>query len=225
MFFRRVAGRSSWVMNVKKIFILVLLCGWSTLSSAEDIKMGEEYIEPLKYPKFSLGADYSFKPKVRELGKDNSTLEPKNEYTTLLSFEAGLYKYLNAGGMLFINIPPKDNPIRLRMSIFAKPYIPLGERFSLFARVGGGLGGWVAGDLPWASVNALTALGLEFFPFTRFGLSVEAGWRAEVVLNNNRREIFEAGPYDGPPKPSKREGARFFFAHEIPLALNLHIIL
>lgn len=212
-------------MNVRKLFYLLLLCGWSILSNAEDIKMGEEYIQPLKYPKFSLGADYSFRPKFRELGKDNNTRELKNEYTTFLSFEAGLYKYLNAGGMVFINIPPKDNPIRLRMTLFAKPYIPLGERFSLFARVGGGIGGWVAGDLPWASVNALTALGLEFFPFARFGLSVEAGWRTEVVLNNNRRENAEAGQYDGSLKPSKKEGARFFFAHEIPLALNLHIIL
>jgi hypothetical protein len=193
-------------MNVEKLFVFILFCGWSILSSAEDMKIGEEYIEPLKYPKFSLGADYSLIPKFRELGKPLSAHHSKAEFTGVLSFEAGLYKYLKAGGMFSINVPAKGDPVRARLSVFAKPYIPFGERFALFARIGGGIGGWIPQGYPFATVNALATAGLEVFPFRRFGVGIEAGWRTEIILDNS-------------------EETRFFWAHEIPLALNFHIIL
>lgn len=196
--------------------MLVFLFGWSTIVDAEEIKIGEEYIEPLKYPKFSLGLDYALNSQARKLEKSAPINKIEREFAGLLSIETGLYKYLNGGALFSINFPAKKDPMRVRLALFAKPYIPLGERFSLFARLGGGLGGWLVGGSPGAATNFLATVGLEVFPFSRFGIALEGGWRGEVVMVNTT----EHGT-DGPSKQS----TSFFFAHEIPLSLNLHIIL
>ena len=203
-------------MNVKQLFTVLVFLLCSTIFGAEEIKIGEEYIEPLKYPKFSLGLDYVLNSKTRKLENAAPYSNEIREIGGQLSIEAGLYKYLNGGALFFLNFPAKKDPVRIRLALFAKPYIPLGERFSLFARAGGGIGGWLAGGMPGATTNFFATVGLEVFPFSRVGIALEGGWRGEIAMMRSSEDH-----QDGP----RTVTTSFFFAHEIPVSLNLHIIL
>lgn len=127
------------------LYVIVASLGLSVgvlSTEPEDAGIGEEYIEPLRYPKFSLSVDYGVLRKFH--GFENSRLRANlpNNMAATLSFEAGLYRYLNAGALLSLNFPIKKQdtePTHLRFALFAKPYFSITEQVSIFGRFGGGL--------------------------------------------------------------------------------------
>jgi hypothetical protein len=198
---------------MKKVFCLAFVLFSTAWCWADEVAIGKERIEPLKYPKFSLTYEYDFFRKMRTLGDDASTSDLRNQQGIALSFEASLYKYLNAGAAFTVNIPSilKD-PVHLRLALFAKPFIPLGERFDLFARLGFGLGGMLAGLAAGAAVHSAGSVGIEYFPWSRLGLALEYGLRAELIRLTAITD-------------KENSNAKWLAIYETPVAMTLHLIL
>lgn len=198
----------------KALYLVFAMLTTSFLVWADaDDAIGKERIKPHDYPKFAFSVEFDVLRKVKILGENGSTRDLRDQHGYTLAFEASLYKYLNAGAAFTVNIPSIiTDPVNLRLGLFAKPFIPLHERVDVFARVGGGLGGMMAGILVGAAGHAMGSLGIEYFPLSRLGLAVEYGLRAELIrarpLGNNS---------DGK--------ATMMMFYETPIALSLLMIL
>lgn len=222
-----------------------LICHLSMMSFvclslvAEEYKIGEEYVLPLKYPKFSVSGNYDLGRHFHGFADQGLRFKLPNQFGGSLAFEAGLYEYFNAGAQLTFNIPGTTGvPIQLGLSLFAKPYLPLNQRCSLFARVGAGISAaqgnmksWLMKSSPEVAApelervygehgffntayggNAFMTLGIELFPWQLFGFALEGGFRSEIWS--------ERGATD-PKVPNNFN----YFTYEFPLTLMIHIIL
>ncbi len=131
------------IRNLFHITVIGLCLSLAAVADeVEQFGIGEEYIQPLRYPKFSLSFDYSMARRFH--GTENSLLRAKlpNNLAGTVSFEAGLYKYFNAGALFSLNFPTSKanfEPLHLRFTIFGKPYIALTDRIGIFSRLGTGL--------------------------------------------------------------------------------------
>lgn len=233
------------MMKINSIFLLSLSLLCSPIISEHPTSIGEETILPLKYPKFSLMADYGLKRSFH--GFDDVKLREKlsASYNAFLSFEAGLYKYLNAGAAIGFNAPAfrKNEPLHIRLLLFAKPYVALGERVALFARLGGGISSALSGssikghfmkvgsnsikaellrvykdgsyDLAYGAITQ-ASIGIEYFPFTRVGISLEGGIRSEFFRAN--KDMYGNSSTEAP-------AALNYMIYEFPIGLTLHIII
>lgn len=222
------------------------------LIGKEELALGEETIKPLKYPKFSLSADYNLNRKYHGFADSSLRINLENRLSAALSFEAGLYKYFNAGALVGFNIPTgiaKGEPLHYRLDLFAKPYVALGERFSLFSRLGAGISAAQGNLLQYLSQkndsnqatlqkvflgtqyehfafggNAFAVAGFEYFPWSRFGLVFEAGMRAEILRNN--KSTHQWGREKLAERGVKEAPSSFsYLIYEFPIGLMLHIIL
>lgn len=194
----------------------VMLIASLSWSESEEVEIGKESIEPLNYSKFSLASEYSSLRRQKNFADVGPTSELPNQFAFALLFEAPLYKFMNAGGIFSVNIPPTlTHPIHLRLALFAKPFIPMGERFSLFARAGGGIGAMFAGIAVGGGVHALTNVGIEYFPFSRLGIAVEYGVRAELM----RASLLDLG------KDKEQGDAKYLISYEMPLTLSINLVL
>lgn len=126
----------NWFIIISGLFIL-----FNSPTHAQDI-LGEETIEPLRYPKFSIGGGYPFSRKFHGFGHESLRANLGSRPFVTISMEAGLLKYLNAGAQygFALSEVTKEEPIWMHFSLFAKPYLPLGSRLSIFTRLSGGLG-------------------------------------------------------------------------------------
>lgn len=235
---------------MKNFTILFLLMFGAGLAQAEDI--GEEYIQPLKYPKLSLMGEYGIWRNYQGFSKELHAPLP-NEWGGGIGIDVGLYRYMNAG-VLFSNnfasdIKTDRSPFYIRVALFAKPFIPIGNRFSIFSRIGGGFSVAVSNMLEHLyrtgsnevverlhrvyknqdyaelapGANAMVSLGIEAFPFTRFGLSLEWVVRAEYFYCSRGsavKELMEESKSD-PLAPNTFHYLKF----DAPIFLNFHIIL
>lgn len=202
--------------------------------------MSEE-VKPVKYPKFSVALNYNLKRHFHGLADKNLGIPLKNEIGAILAFEAGLYKYFNAGAQLSFGIPPNlDVPLHLGLGLFAKPYFPLGSHFSFFSRIGmgisasqGGMKAWLAekSHRPGASRikrvfgenkyfgtafggNAHVSLGVEYFPWPLVGFAFEGGVRADIFRER------------GLPENNSDAPKHFdYITYEFPVSLMVHVIL
>lgn len=239
-------------MNKNILLALMASLISCTLVALDEVGIGQEYVTPLSYPKFSLSADHSIARYYRGFADPSLHYKLNNRYGGALSFEAGLLKYLNAGGLITFSLSDlkdKGEPIDLRMGLFAKPIIPLGNRFALFGRTAIGL------TLPfpanYSPINYLVktsddfkaakksifkdqqyqgfayggfgsaAVGIEFFPISRLGLALEWGIRADIIHIGRKRPV-------GNEIPEAKDGAPQSFnymMYEMPLMLTLHAIL
>lgn len=240
-------------INVKKAYFLIIAL-WLTSSGifAQDDMLGQEFIKPLKYPKFSLSGDYNLLRRFHGFADPALRANLKNAFGATLSFETGLYKYFNAGALFSAFIPAeflKSEPVHIRFALFAKPYYPITNNFAVFGRITGGIStamgmmmGYIgethSSDLNQAlrkvyqgqqyslmapGIVGSATIGLEYFPFSRFGLAFETGIRVEtffVLKGNALIEHFTEKNQSG-------VGPRSFnyMVYEIPLALTLHFIL
>ena len=231
---------------MKSLAILFVLLSFACLVHAQDVGIGEEYIEPIHFPKFSLTGEYEINRKFHGFADAALRSDIERRFDGTLSFEAGLVKYFNAGGLFGIGINSFSKPIHFRLGLFAKPYIPLGDRFALFARLAAGIavdlafspsakeyyGSFDANGnfgrvfkgqsylgLPFGGFGAAT-LGLEVFPFSRVGFAFEWGIRA-TLLHNRKNMLFLS-------KVEEKSGAPDsfnFMLYELPLMLTLHLII
>jgi hypothetical protein len=125
-----------------KIFSGLLYFFSLQLNAEHNFAIGEEVIKPINYPKFSLSGEYNFMRHVAILGYSDFNVKASNNYGAALSFETGLYKYLNAGAIISSSFlsPKEDNePFYLRFSLFAKPVFSFLDCLSIYGRFGGGL--------------------------------------------------------------------------------------
>lgn len=236
--------------------LIFLITSFIHLNLAADqaFSLGEEYIEPLKYPKFSLIGDTGLVRNFVSFQDKKLNTKLANNWGAGLGVDVGLYKYFNAGFMFTSNIPLETSktiePILFRFTLVAKPYVPIGDRFGLFARLGGGFGVSIFNELDHLrktsnteylgkikdiyynqayslfapSMNAMATIGLEVFPFSRFGISAEWGIRGEFVFaskGNAAQNALAGSKQDDPRAPKNFH----YLVYDMPLMLNLHIIL
>lgn len=200
-----------------------------------------EEVKPVKYPKFSIALNYNLKRHFQSFADKKLGILLVNEVGVILAFEAGLYKYFNAGAQLSFGIPPSlDVPLHLGLGLFAKPYYPMGPRFSFFSRLGlgisasqGGMKAWLLekSQRPGASQikhvfgenkyfgtafggNAHVSLGVEYFPWPLLGFALEGGVRADIFRER------------GLPENSNDAPKHFdYITYEFPVSLMMHLIL
>jgi hypothetical protein len=227
-------------------FLVVLMAG--NVIALEDVGIGQERIVPLHYPKFSLGADYSVWRHFHGLADERIRFGLENRMDYTMSFEAGLLKYLNAGAMFLVSDSKmiKGEPLDIKLGLFAKPLVPIGERFALFGRVSAGLAvsitfqnssflyysvldsgknfkdiyhGQDYAGWPFGGFGAAT-IGLEYFLFSRVGLAFEWGINATITRANiNVPGITKNTVTPGVPSSFN------YLIYEMPLMLTLHVIL
>jgi hypothetical protein len=162
-----------------------------------------------------------------------------------IAFEAGLVKYFNAGALFGVAINSFNKPMHFRLGLFAKPYLPLGERFALFTRLAAGIAidmaifpsakdyyasldkadfdrvfkGQLYQGLPFGGFGSAT-IGLEVFPFTRVGIALEWGIRATLLHGQKNMLLMD--------KVEDKSGAPNSFnymLHELPVMATLHLII
>ena len=232
----------------RQIFALIF---FSLCTLAQDVDIGQEQIKPIEFPKFTLSSDYSVGRFGKFLGEDNISANLPSEFGAGISFDVGLFRYFNAGAgfsATFGNVL-KSEPIYLRFDIFGKPVIRLHDRVSIFGRFGVGPSILIVnpirlhrdistarvvramdriyGEQQYAElgpgVHGSALIGVEAFPFSRFGIAIEFGVRAD---------FFYLGKSDLLEKISKQKFSKAsapasikYFSYEFPIMLSLHIIL
>lgn len=233
------------------LFLCALTCSSHVVADRE-AGIGEEYITPLSYPKFSILGDYDMARNF--YGFADPSLRYKlggQHFGAGMSFEAGLCQYFNAGAFFSIDsahLDPEGEPILMRFALFGKPYLPLGDRFGIFARVSGGIASslMMSGDMkaylryiqpdaladlarvykgqPYTSGHyggmGSATIGIEYFPFSRMGVALEWGIRASIY-RTSRNMLFLGKVNDVPGAPN----AFNFMIYEMPLSLTLQAIL
>lgn len=240
-------------MNKNILLALMASLISCTLVALDEVGIGQEYVTPLSYPKFSLSADHSISRHYQSFADSSFRLKLPNRFGTALSFETGLLKYLNAGALFTASMSQfmaKDEPIDLRLGLFIKPLIPIGNRFALFSRaaLGGSLPlgmfqknpisflGNVSEEFrptyetvykgqnyqgsPYGGFGS-AAIGIEFFPISRLGLALEWGIRSDFITMSRKNSLANKGPEDKPGAPQSFN----YMMYEMPLMLTLHAIL
>jgi hypothetical protein len=242
-----------FVRKFNLFWLLIFCVAINAWSVSEDSGIGNEIIRPLQYPKFSLTGDYTTGRWYRDFADPSLRFRVGNRFGAGLSFEAGILKHLNAGALftasfsqILYNDAPNE-PIDLRLGLFAKPYLSLSDRYSLFVRVAAGLTlpfqgnqisyldtaspsfksdyrrvymGQQYDGMPFGGFGAAT-VGMDFFPFSRLGLSVEWGIRADALHIGRKSPSGNKGPADVPGAPQSFN----YLMYEMPLSLTLHVIL
>lgn len=237
----------------------------SIVHSAEQI--GEEYIKPIEYPKYIFMGHFS---NMRQGSLDKTLKAPlATNYGGSIGFDVGLYKYFNAGALLSLDtsgFSPNDLTY-LHLTLFARPQITLFERLSIFARLGAGPSAMIGIppsyfktinedlkkqineklnfpiNMASAGIHGMATIGVEYFPFSRFGITAEWGILADYIwvrptdqsyrIQSNERRLRE----DPNLPPEERieimeeiermkSGRTYsFFLFEMPFMISLNIIL
>lgn len=213
---------------------------------AHDDVIGEERIKPLNFPKFSFSADYALSRKFHGLANKTYKLNLPNRFSGSLSFEANLYRYMNAGAMISMSFSElkKGEPLDYRLGLFAKPFFPFAENFALIGRVMGGLAAAIAiypafayfrhfnpkgfdaiyrnqnyNGWPFGAFMS-ASVGLEVFFFSRLGLTVEGGVRASIFRNHQNIPFTDSKTRVVGGAPS----AFNFLIYEWPIFATLQVI-
>lgn len=238
---------------MKKLFLLVVL--GAQLAWATDLGIGKEYITPLSYPKFSLGSSYSTTRYFHNFLDPKLRFNIEEMFSLHISFEAGLLPYFNAGAITSMGIPNTDKniPMDVSLGLFAKPYFPLGDRLAIFSRIALGIAvvpmgnndrllanssrdfmanymntykgqeymGWPLGGF------ASATLGIDYFPFSRLGLSLEYGIKAHIYRQGKENAVFnkKSDRQDRAAEPIGAPSSFTYMIYDAPLSLMLHIII
>ncbi len=233
---------------MKKVLAILLL---SKIAFSTDVPLGTERIKPIEYPKYTLTGYYNSFRYGGITGEEMGRLNPT--YGLKLSFDVGLYRYLNAGaGLSITGTMDSDNPAHYRLSFFMRPKVAFFEdRLAIFTRIGGGptvmfnnspienlkkslppsAAQVVAQkyNCPYYSdinpgVHGLATIGIEYFPISRLGLTLEWGILADYLhvskSESLKRKIEkERGPIN--------DTAPYSFGYldlEAPITLSLNLI-
>lgn len=232
---------------------LLLIISFHQCALAYDLKIGQERIAPLAYPKFSVSGDYTFGRWFRGLADESLHGKLDNRFGAVMSVEAGLVKYFNAGALFtlsFSEVSTKGEPIDLRLGLFAKPYFDFTDYASIYLRAALGVsvpvfghaiksleGRFAKSDTLKAAYEKIyrgqqylgspyggfgsVAVGVEYFPWPRFGVGVEWGIRADIF------HVSRKNPRDGamPESVSDAPSSFNYMMYEMPFMLTVHAIL
>lgn len=215
--------------TMRALAFLMLLLSLSAHAADEPV-LGLETVQPVFYPKFSLNGHYNMGRHVYNLGEQRALIALPNRFAGSLSFEAGLYRYFNAGASLAVQIPQLDGEnVPLRLSLFGKPQIPIGDRCAFFSLVSAGLstsfGTLIASttelrnligeasffDMGFGAHTALV-IGFEYFPWSRIGFAVNGGVDLEFFRYNRTRK-------------SKSPNSLHYLIYQFPIGLSMHVII
>lgn len=221
-----------------------LLCGINLL--AADVEKEYDLIEPLRSSTISFTGEYEINRRFHGFADKNLRHGIERRFDGTLSFEKGWGNYVNGGVLVGFGISDFAKPLHVRTGIFLRPYFPLGERFALFTRVSTGLGvdfafnpsakdyygsfddgenfehvykGQKYVGLPFGGFGA-ASLGLDFFPFARFGVGIEWGIRA-TLMYGTKNLLFAH-------KVEEKSGAPnsfSFMLYELPIMLSFHVVI
>jgi hypothetical protein len=220
---------------------------FSSVRADDEVAIGEEFIEPIRFAKFSMALGYGMGRVFRSTRDWSLHADLPRKFETIFAYEAGIYQYLNAGGMFSTRISrlKNDEPMQIRLGLFAKPFIPIGNRVALFSKLLGGMAVDVAinpdasayyggfnkphydrvylgqnyAGFPFGIFGSAT-LGIEVFPFSRMGIAFEWGFRASILrTHRNVPQITEVAEVANAPS------AFNFVVYEMPITLMLHLIL
>lgn len=220
-------------MNKKYLYIFALIWLSLPIFSSQEIAIGEEKILPVRYPKSSIQFDYNIKRKFHGFADPKLNFDLKDHFSINLSFEAGLLKYLNAGGIFGVDIEGFDmgKPLGFRLSIFAKPYVAINERCSVFLRIGSGIttikGSYqnleeidpnkitsIYNDAKFGDsfgANAFALAGFEYFPWSRFGIALLGGFHVDFLRANKISGSSDIKSFN-------------YMIYKFPIGLMFHII-
>jgi hypothetical protein len=232
-----------------------MLASWTfclaLFAQEQELPVGEETVKPLKYPKTFFGFDYGMKRKFHGFNDQSLRLELPESYKGNLGLEVGLYKYLNAGSIISFDVHRENEllPINLSLSFYAKPQIPLGERFAIFSRLSGGLsldligmanylakssigtkfasiyGGSSFYSLLPYGVTGYASLGLEYFFLSRVGVSIEGGIRTVIIRAEKSDKILNAFGDDQAKAQYVKAPKNFdYMTYDFPITVNLSFI-
>lgn len=229
-----------------RLSIVMAIFAFSASMLAQDYGIGKEYIAPLHYPKFSITGEYEVNRKFHGFADPSLRMDLERRFDGTLSMEAGLFKYFNAGANFGGSIQSFKKPVHLRLGLFAKPILPLGERFAFFARLQAGISvdlafypaamefyssfdndgnftrvykGQRYAGLPFSGFGSATA-GIEFFPFSRLGFALEWGIRATLLHTRRYMPLVS-----DPPIVKGAPDSFNFMTYELPVMATLHIII
>lgn len=205
--------------------------------------LGEEKIEPLWYPKFTLSGDYAGDLRLKNLQNKNIKARVRGKFDAGLGIEVGIVKYLNAGFDFTYRqgaLKGQSSPLGLRFPLFLKPYFPITDRFSIFLKtqIGPALTfvfpsqeGLFMNNENMAALMELykngqygpmsyglttsAAAGIDVFFWSRIGISLQWGVRYDIYRANiaNREHASDS--------PSGLS----FSAMDFPITATLQLIL
>lgn len=232
----------------KMVCLLAVSVMLSNMATSRDFDIGEERVESVFYPKASISVDYSTFRKFHGFADDTLRINLENRFDAAILFEAGLYRYFNAGAIFggsFSNMK-KGEPLDLRLGLFAKPFFPIGDRFAIFTRFAGGIAVHAAlypsaiefydskdeeknmgrvykgqgyYNIPYGGFGSAT-IGAEYFIFSRLGLAFEWGIRTTLLHGERSVPFILKNDKDVPGAPSSFN----FMNYEMPFSLTLHAI-
>lgn len=219
------------------------------IPAGQEEKIGHEYIESSEYPKFSVMGQYGFNKFGKILGHEGMSGKAKGDFGGGLLFDVPLNKYFAAGAGISVSMrnAKKGDPIISRFSFLARPKISFFNKLTLFARFGLGLdvmllqplvqlsevnddvrqrvgetfGSGVRIALASPGINAGATIGIEYFPISRIGFSVEWGIRADL-FHIRKSELLERYGIVDPIIPPNYFN---YFVYDMPLMATIHIIL
>lgn len=235
-----------------KVLFRIFVFGFLAINVfAQDGEIGRETITPIEFPKFSVAGEYATLRNARFLGEDNISSSLEGNFGTVVSFDVGLAKYFNAGAGFsgsIGNVMEKESAF-LRFFMFAKPVFPIYERVSIFARLSAGASVMIFSPLRLfeekaeprvrqqikrvydaqqytemsPGLNGGATVGVEFFPFSRFGFAFEWGIRTDFIYlrKSNLLDRLLKQDSENPNAPNSIK----YLGIDMPLTLTLHIIL
>lgn len=250
-------------MRSFNVMLILALFSSANIGAFEDVRIGEEIIKPISYPKFSLMGQYNWIRQGSILGKDITT-PLFSTFGGGLALDVGLYKYMNAGVIISTNagkVLKDSEPVYSRLTVFARPLFTFFDRLNLFSRLGGGLSvlsgtligfGPLPGNLQVVGsasvrrkldqsfdksavshslfnpgIHGVATIGIEYFPFSRFGVALEWGiWADFIFIGESAffNQLNEEGARHGQPLKPRAQPFRYF-SYDLPLTLTLSFIL
>lgn len=231
-----------------RLFLILVLFSGLVFGSSFDVPIGKERIISPEYPKFLLNTTFNT---MRYGGITNGPRGMlSHTYGMSFGFDVQVYKYFHAGATLGIltNFTNKVEPIHYRFNMFARPVITFFDCLTLFTRLGGGLGiildspvetlkkslpdtgigqkyhSKYYGDIS-PGVHGLATIGIEYFPFSRLGLSLEWGILAEYLhISKSEQQRKKLEKLTDSAINDDAPSSFGYFAYEFPISLNLNII-
>lgn len=183
---------------MKKIFLIMLwIFNYNLL--AQEYVLGQESVDKIRFPKFYAQFSYGILGKINILNKEVKSIKIDNEQQYSFFTEHNLYKYMNAGFKFdgfYRKLKDDTKHVKSKLAIFIKPFIPLyKDEVSLYTTFGGGVGNALLMPIYGTglynqnaifipSINVENSIGINYFPFFRFGFFAQANYITELNMGN-----------------------------------------
>lgn len=116
------------------------MLSWNVLAEPlPTLGLGTETIQPLKFPKFMLGGNFTLQKNIMSMQNKDIQKKQKTKFAYDIGIEVGLLKYLNAGYNFSLQTPSfskmyNNDPMHARLTFSLKPYWALTDRIGLYLK-------------------------------------------------------------------------------------------